>query len=223
MRENNLVQCPTCHQWLTRLNQHVSKCNTSLISSSSSSTVKRAPPTQRDTDVDVDGRFRASQSSACSAQTPEINEKELNAQQEAWRWLDSISIDAILQFLMMRSVQYVPPALRSTFYDCCLIPLLKIEEEPEYKGGWKLLLLLPRMILKPHPKEKSGLCDVKAIHQHFLHFHWKELVNLQSSNKESRKVDASSKQNQEERYRDALNLSSVVNCLVLQESLQVMV
>ncbi len=165
--------------------------------------MKRASPTQRDSDVDVDGHFQASQSSVCSTQTSEINEKESNAQQEAWRWLDSISIDAILQSLTVRSVQYVPP-LQSTFYDCCLIPLRKIKEEPEYKGGWKLLLLLLRMILNPHPKGKSGLRDVKAIHQRCLHFHWKELVNLQSSNKESRKVDASSKQNQEEGYRAAL-------------------
>ena len=75
VREDNLVQCPTCHQWFTHLNQHVSKCNTSLISSLSSSTVKRATPTQRDSDVDVDGGFWASQSSVCSAQTPEIIEK----------------------------------------------------------------------------------------------------------------------------------------------------
>ncbi|XP_062514679.1 uncharacterized protein LOC134190252 [Corticium candelabrum] len=219
VRENNLVQRPTCHQWFTRLNQHVSKCNTSLILSSSSSTVKRATPTQRDSNVDVDDRFRASQSSVCSAQPPEINEKESNAQQEAWRWLDSISIDAILQSLTVHSVQYVPPALRSTFYDCCLIPLRKIEEEPEYEGGWELLLLLPRMILKPHPKGKSSLRDVKAIHQRFLHFHWKELVNLQSSNKESRKVDALSKQNQEERYRAALKS---VKCAELSRAARIL-
>ena len=174
---NNLVQCSTCHQWFTRLSQRVSKCNTSLVSSSFS-TVKRAPLTQRDSDVNVDNCFWASQSSVCSAQTPENNEKESNAQQEAWRWLDSISIDAILQSISVHFVQYVPPALRSTFYDCCLIPLHKIEEEPEYEGGWKLLLLLLRMFLKPHPKGKSGLRDLKAIHQRFLHFHWKELVNL---------------------------------------------
>ena len=104
----------------------------------------------------------------------------------------------------MRSVQYVLPALRSTFYDCCLIPLRKIEEEPEYEGDWKLLLLLPGMILKPHSKGKPGLRDVKAIHQRFLHFHCKEMVNLQSSNRKSRKLDVSSMQNQEERYRAAL-------------------
>ena len=168
--------------------QHVSH---SLLSSSM---VKKATTTQRDSNVNVDGCFRASQSSVCSVQTPEISEKESNAQQEAWRWLDSISIDAILQSTSVHSVQYLPPALRSTCYDCCLIPLRKINEESEYKGGWKLLLLLSHMILKPHSKGKSGLRDVKAIHQRFLHFHRKELGNLQSSNKESRKVNASSKQ-----------------------------
>ena len=111
--------------------------------------VKRVTPTEKDSDVDVGGRFWASQSSVCSAQTPEINEKESNAQREAWRWLDLISIDAILQSVSVRSVQYVPPALQSTFYDCCLIPLHKIKEEPEYEVGWKFLLLLPCMILKP--------------------------------------------------------------------------
>ena len=55
-------------------------------------------------------------------------------------------------------IQYIPPALRSTFYDCCLIPLRKIAGDPQYDGGWKLLFLLPRMILKPHPRGNYIWC-----------------------------------------------------------------
>ena len=98
---------------------------------------------------------------------------------DAWRLIDSISVEDIINGSSALYVQYLPPSLRASFQDCCVIPLGKIEENPSYGGGWKLLLLLPCMILRPNAKGKAGVWEIKAIHQRFLHFYWRELIQLQ--------------------------------------------
>ena len=37
------------------------------------------------------------------------------------------------------------------------------------------------MLLRPHQLGKCGIREIKAIHNRFLHFHWKELLHLHNS------------------------------------------
>ena len=38
------------------------------------------------------------------------------------------------------------------------------------------------MILRPYPRVgKCGIKEIKAIHQRFINYHWKELIKLQKS------------------------------------------
>ena len=56
-------------------------------------------------------------------------------EEEAWEWLDYFCTNAILNSIPARTVQHVQPALRSSFFECCMIALRKIQENPEYDGG----------------------------------------------------------------------------------------
>ena len=65
------------------------------------------------------------------------------------------------------------------FQECCNISLQKIDEDPSSDVGWKLLFLLPRILLQPHVRGgKVGYKEVKARYQSFLNFRWDELIEL---------------------------------------------
>ena len=51
-------------------------------------------------------------------------EEPVSHQYEAWKLIDSLSVQDILP---PRTVQYLSPALRASFQECCTIPLRKIE------------------------------------------------------------------------------------------------
>ena len=185
VEENRLVQCAYCRQWFTRMGQHSSKCPASRISSSVRSTDVGVTPTHSSVASEA-APSRAAVGGGSLAQVTVVSAQSSSSigsqdQVDAWAWLDTITADEILKCIPARTIQYVQPVLRSSFFDCCMIALHKIEENPEYDGGWKLLMLLPRMLLNPHPRGKYGIREVKAIHQRFLHFHWKELLHLQKT------------------------------------------
>ena len=97
-------------------------------------------------------------------------------------FIDPLSVDDILHSPLPRSVQCVPNCLRGLFQECCFTPLRKIEKDQNYDGRWKLLMPLPRMILRPHPRSgSSGNQEVKASYHCFLTYHWQELINLCTS------------------------------------------
>ena len=103
----------------------------------------------------------------------------LNVQRRAWETIDSLSGDEMLRSLPPRTVQHVLYCLRILFQECCSVLLSKISEDPGYDAGWKLLILLPRMIMRPHPRGgRSGIKEIKAIYHRFLGFHWQELIEL---------------------------------------------
>ena len=56
-------------------------------------------------------------------------------EEKAWDWLDSVCTNAILNSIPARTVQHVQPALHSSFFECCVITLRKIQENPEYEGA----------------------------------------------------------------------------------------
>ena len=144
VRENRLVQCSKCLMWFIRLRQHSATC-THLLSSSNKADCPR--PQSLEQRADDDGIT------------------SLDVQCRAWETIDSLSVDEILHSLPPRTVQQVPYCLRTLFQECCSVPLSKISEDPGYDGGWKLLILLPRMIMRPHPRGgRSGIKEIKAIY-----------------------------------------------------------
>ena len=123
---------------------------------------------------------------------------------EAWILIDSLSTEEILHSLPPRSVHSITPSLRTLLQECCSIPLRKIEEDPSCDLGWKLLLLLPRMILQPQVRGgKVGVRDTKARYQRFIHFHWRELIQFQ---KDYSPPICSSKNEDDHRKRVAIRL-----------------
>ena len=56
-----------------------------------------------------------------------------------------------------------------------------IESNPSSDLGWKLLLLLPRMLLQLHVQGgKVGHKEVKCRYQRFLSYHWEELIHFKN-------------------------------------------
>lgn len=125
----NLTQCQFCNHWFSRLNQHSGTCPARVSPSNH-------PVTGSDGAV-------ASPTSSSIPITKEDRESE------AWSFLASISIADILHSTPPRTVQNILPSLRSDFQDCCSLPLSKIRDDPEDINAWKLLFLLPRMLLPP--------------------------------------------------------------------------
>ena len=82
----------------------------------------------------------------------------LDVQHRAWEMINSLSVDNILRSLPPRTVQQVPYCLRTLFQECCSVHWSKISKDLGYDEGWKLLMLLPRMIMRAHPRERrSGI------------------------------------------------------------------
>ena len=65
--------------------------------------------------------------------------------------------------------------LCSAGQECCSIPLWKIEDDPSSKLGWKLLFLLPRIILQP--QARGGRIGMREINQNI-----NELFNFIGNN-----------------------------------------
>ena len=95
----------------------------------------------------------------------------------------------------------MPYCLRTLLEKCCSVSLSKISEDPGYDGDWKLLMLLPRMIMRPHPRGgRSGIKEIKAIYHRFLGFHWQELIELRDHSHSQQ----SNKKGEDQRRKAAL-------------------
>ena len=190
--EYGLQQCPRCSKWFLKLQRH--------LSGSTCSTVR----IENGDDVGSDGDFVAAPSSSglrddlhrsrsvsSGSLVSDHDRCHLDVESEAWRFIDALPVEDILNALPPRSIRRIPSYLRSLFQECCKIPLRKIEEEPSNDTGWKLLMLLPRMLLQPHARGgKVGNKEVKARYQCFLNFHWKDMVQLNAFGNRGSKSNA---------------------------------
>ena len=85
IREHHLSQCPKCFQWYLKLQQHVSKCRSSLATSN-------CPP-----DVLPCRHFAAIR--ICSKRQRDIlhpPQSILKHQSEAWNFIDSVNCETVL-------------------------------------------------------------------------------------------------------------------------------
>ena len=91
-------------------------------------------------------------------------------------YISNLPIDEILRALPPRTVMRISPSAKASFQDCCAIALRKLQEDPMYVPAWKLLFLIPRMVLQPQGKSSSA--EIKKIFHKFLDFRWDELIQL---------------------------------------------
>ena len=165
IREYGLRQCPRCRKWFLKLQQHLSGSTCSAIG------------IEDGVDVDVgSGGIPPAAPSSNRLQdglhSPNVLGEslvsDLDVEIEAWQHIPGLLVEDILHALATRSICRIPLCLRSLFQECCNIPLRKIEEDPSNDAGWKLLLLLPRMLLQLHARGgKVGNREVKARYQRF--------------------------------------------------------
>ena len=173
----NLVQCAFCLHWFSRLNQHTNTCSARVSSASVSPRHQSGfgvgrPQSQNLAPTLVD-RIDSRPS------PPLFDISIVDREAAAWNFVASVSIEDMLVSLPPRTVQSIPLKFRSEFRDCCSIPLKRVRESPDDVLAWKLLFLLPRMLLSPSSgANKSGVKSVRARYKNFRDFHWDELIQL---------------------------------------------
>ena len=183
----HLTQCPHCRHWYSKLKQHLSKCAARLTatgSQSNESQLSNAAP----------AAFRSVQLARDKPIEPPLLQETLEdslAQQklQAWNLIAGITVDDILHSLPPRTVRYVPPSLRSLFQECVQVAFAEIEANPSSETGWKLLLLIPPMILYPQKRGgKPGMKETKSTYKQFLEYKWESLLQLHRSDSSPRVV-----------------------------------
>ena len=226
--EFKLAQCPGCKHWYRRINQHLPKCKAYLNlsknapsslsqpvcgSSNNDSTASNSgqhqssghckknlgPPTSLQQSMsDLMSADRERAGLGCPKRTLSASREEV-----AWAFVGSLSTESISSAPTPRSVQQIASCLKSTFQDCCAIPLRKLESNPNDSAAWKLLFLIPRMLLQPGRGEKqSGIKKAMQLQQKFLNFQWEELIQLEKPSA----VSKPSRLAQEQKKNAALRL-----------------
>ena len=100
----------------------------------------------------------------------------LDLETTAWKYIQDLTGEDILKAAPPRVVQTIHPTVKAGFQDCCVVALGKICVDPSDELAWKLLFLLPCMLLTPLVRGgKHGLCDVKAAYHQFLSWNWSDL------------------------------------------------
>ena len=174
IREYGLQQCPRCRKWFLKLQWHLSgsACSAAGIEDGVDVDVRSGgiPPTAPSSNRSQDDLHSPNVLGGSLV-------SDLDVEIEGWQYIAGLLVEDILHALPPRSIRRIPLCLRSLFQECCNIPLRKIEEDPSNDAGWKLLLLLPKMLLQPHARGgKVGNREVKARYQRFLNFHWKDMI-----------------------------------------------
>ena len=193
----NLLQCSFCKRWYLKLKQHTSQCrsrksvsdgqrssqgHTTLGASSPPGRNVRKTLSELPPSLTVPDSF--SGDSACHNPPQRVSLQDAHADLEtaAWNFIRDLPSDAILKAIPPRVVQTIKPAARALFHDCCAVALRKIHDNPGDELAWKLLFLIPRMILTPMVRGgRHGFRDVKVRYQKFLSWNWSDLLQLNGS------------------------------------------
>ena len=103
-----------------------------------------------------------------------------------------------------RKVQKNKPAMKDNFLDCCSVAFRKIRNNPTDETGWKLLLLIPRMVLRPLTRGgKAKLPVMQSMYKQFRNFQWEDLL---SSGREDTKKENAKGNSRDHVKRAALSL-----------------
>ena len=99
IQEHGLSKCPKCSQWFLKIHQHTSRCCSSSICVDHTQTSSQEPakasthPDKSSAGVELEANFQS------------------DREAEAWRLIDSLTTEAILDWMPPRTVQNVTPGL----------------------------------------------------------------------------------------------------------------
>ena len=193
-----LSQCPKCLPWYSRLISHTPKCYATRPSCASAAVGAVAAV---DFVIPSPGVTHASQDIATptsqqitddnSHHNPQLTPpvpsiiSPLSPQDQAWHFVSTLSLDDILGLPVAATVQDIPSRFQAVYRDCAEIPLKKISVDPSDENAWKLLLLLPRMILS----RRSCRSSVRQAYNDFVSYRWGELIYYTSPKRPRRCPD----------------------------------
>ena len=86
---------------------------------------------------------------------------------DGWDFLDQLEVQEISGYIVS-SVRQIKPSLRDSFAYCCATPLKLLVEDPRNESAWKLLLLIPRLLLQP--ESRGGQSGRKEVERRFKLF-----------------------------------------------------
>ena len=136
---------------------------------------------------------------------------------KAWEYIRSLSSEEILKMIPARTVQKIKPAMKANSLDCCSVAFRKIRNDPTDERGWKLLLLIPRMVLRQLTRGgKAKLSVMQSMYKQFHNFQWEDLL---SSGTEDTKKGNAKGNSRDHVKRDALSL---VRCGELSRAARVL-
>ena len=181
-----LSQCPRCLHWYSRLISHTPKCHATRQSCASAAV---GAVVAVDSVIPSPGATPASQqitiATSTSQQITDDNSHHnphftqsvssispLSPQDRAWHFVSTLSLNDILGLPVASTFQDIPSRFQAVYRDCAEIPLKKISVDPSDENAWKLLFLLPRMILS----RRSCRSSVRQAYNDFVSYRWGELI-----------------------------------------------
>ena len=214
----NLVQCPMCSHWFIRLNQHLPKCKSrsTTVSSSSQGSLHQSTSSSVSHISEHPGTLTGHRDvtpvptipdvpTSCGPNTSSQPCRPMDRESIGWSFIQSISTEELLKSLPPRTVQSIPSKLKSLFQDCCSIPLSQLALDSSDVKAWKLLLLIPKMILTPLGRSgKSHTSGIKARYKLFLEYRWEELLQIWQLSSET--VNVKQVNNQRHARQSAIRL-----------------
>ena len=106
------------------------------------------------------------------------SQDDCQSEREAWTMVESLSWDFILQ-TCPHTVTSIRDYLLALWNQALRIPLRCLASNISDEGAWKLLFLLPAMLLSKDSRRggKKGSGDIKRKFRRFLDFNWKPLLD----------------------------------------------
>ena len=182
----HLRQCGSCKKWFLKLAQHKSKCPDRKMKPDKNTSHETCQATDQDlTENMLDVARNLSEDHTHDRALSEVPsvpvDDQISCKDQAWSFIRDISVNDILCAYLPPIVRGISPSLKSLFLDCCDISLTKILQDPSDDVGWKLFLLIPRMILCHRRGGISAIRQARSKFLLFLNFQWEQLLSLQTS------------------------------------------
>ena len=218
----NLSKCHHCLKLFAKLGQHLSQCKKKLSCSTvgfefesvSSQCPSNLSPSSKN--AHALPTFEAPLTRGVLPETY-TSSASPSRETEAWEYIRSLSSEEILKMIPARTVQKIKPAMKANFLDCCSVAFRKIRNDPTDETGWKLLLLIPRMVLQPLTRGgKAKLSVMQSMYKQFRNFQWEDLL---SSGREDTKKGNAKANSRDHVKRAALSL---VRCGELSRAARVL-
>ena len=179
-----LQWCEFCLKWFSKLAQHRSKClSRSVKSDQDDRHVQSQGVTFGVTDVQSQGvtdevpPFNKNADETVGLTSCYVGASSSGLDEEqAWSFIRDMPISDILRRKLPRIVQGVPTSWKPLLQECTDLAMNRILKEPLDIAGWKLLMLIPRMVLRHAQGGASGIRQARSNFRDFLQFQWEQLL-----------------------------------------------